>query len=317
MSKKLSKEDKKQIKEVLAKHKPNKKKQKSAQESVPYEKVFKDGICKVTSDFFSKTILFEDINYQLAEDDDKTAIFEGWCNFLNYFDTTISFQFSFLNITGNEKTFSDSISIQAQNDDFNSIRDEYGTMLKNQLAKGNNGLIKRKYLTFGVNADTYKKAKVRLEQIESHVYNNLKKLGVNMQILDGKDRLNLFHNMLHMSENNKFIFDWNWLPPTGLSTKDFIIPSSFYFGDSKKFKTGDKFGSTAFFQILAPELSDRVLADFLEIEANQNISMHVKSIDHIKAIKMIKRKLTDLEKTKIDEQKKAVRSGYDMGATCC
>ncbi len=55
-----------------------------------------------------------------------------------------------------------------------------------------------------------------------------------------------------------------------------------------------------------------MLADFLEIDGNQVVTMHIQSIDHIKATKMIKSKLTDLEKTKIDEQKKAVRAGYDM-----
>ena len=98
--------------------------------------------------------------------------------------------------------------------------------------------------------------------------------------------------------------------PTGLSTKDFIAPSSFNFGDSKQFKTGG-FGSVSFLHILSPEISDRILADFLDIDGNQNYP-YMKSIDHIKAIKMVKAKLSDLERVKIDDQKKAVRSGYDM-----
>ena len=308
----LTRSDKKEIERILSKHKPTQKKEKSAQQSIPYERVFQDGICKVDKDFYSKTILFEDINYQLAENEDKSAIFEGWSNFLNYFDTSIEFQFSFLNITGNEKNFEESISIEKQQDNFNSIREEYSEMLKKQLSKGNNGIQKRKYITFGIHTESYKKAKIRLEHIEMNVYSNLKKLGVRIESLDGKARLNLFHNMLHMDEKEKFHFEWNWLVPSGLSTKDFIVPSSFNFGDAKRFKTGDKFGAVSFLQILAPELSDRILADFLENEGNQNVVMHVQSIDHVKATKMIKRKLSDLERTKIDEQKKAVRSGYDI-----
>ena len=277
--------------------------------------MYKDGICRVRKDFYSKTILFEDISYKLAENEQKTAIFEGWCNFLNSFDTSIEFQFSFLNITGDEKTFEESIYIKAQDDEFNSIREEYGEMLKKQFSKGNNGIIKKKYLTFGIHVENYKKAKTRIERIGIDIYNNLKKLGVRITSLDGKSRLKLMHNMLHMDEKEKFKFEWKWLVPSGLSIKDFIVPSSFNFGEARQFKTGDKFGTVSFLQILAPELSDRILADFLEIESNQNVTMHVQSIDHVKAIKMIKRKLSDLEKTKIDEQKKAVKSGYDIGAT--
>ncbi len=296
----------------MARHNASNGKEKSAQDSIPYERLYPDGICKVEGDFYSKTILFEDINYQLAENEDKTAIFDGWCDFLNYFDPQINFQLSFLNLMGNEKTFEDSITIKEQDDAFNGIRREYSEMLLSQLSKGNNGILKRKYLTFGTNAKNYKKAKPRLERIESEVKSNLKRLGVRMESLDGKARLNLFHNMIHMDDNQSFHFDWKWLVPTGLSTKDFIAPSSFYFGDAKMYKTGNRVGTVSFLHILAPEISDRILADFLEIDGNQSITIHVKSIDHIKAVKMVKAKLTDLERIKIDEQKKAVRSGYDM-----
>lgn len=309
---KLNKKEKKAVGGILNKHKKSDNKDISAQDSIPYEHVYEDGICKVEGDFYSKTILFNDINYQLAENEDKKAIFEGWCDFLNYFDSTINFQFSFLNITGNTKTFEESIYIESQNDDFNSIREEYSEMLRKQLSKGNNGIVKKKYLTFGINAESRAKAKTRLDKIEMDIYNNFKKLGVVMEALDGKARLKLFHNMLHMDEKQKFQFEWKWLSQSGLSTKDYISPSSFYFGDGKFFKTGDKFGAVSFLQILAPEVSDRMLADFLEVEGNQNVTMHVQSIDHIKALKMVKRKLSDLERTKIDEQKKAVRSGYDI-----
>ncbi len=181
----------------------------SAQKSIPYEQVYKDGICKVAGKLYSKTILFDDINYQLAENEDKASIFESWCNCLNYFDTSIKFQLTFLNIAGNEQIFEDSIHIEAQEDDFNSIREEYTDMLKRQLSKGNNGIIKQKYLTFSIEADSLKKARTRLDRIEIDIYNNFKKLGVNIKSLDGKERLNLFHNILHMDTKNQFSFDWD------------------------------------------------------------------------------------------------------------
>jgi len=75
---------------------------------------------------------------------------------------------------------------------------------------------------------------------------------------------------------------------------------------------GKKYASVSFLQILAPELSDRILKDFLEIESNVVVNLHVQSIDQVSAIKTIKRTITDLDKSKIEEQKKAVRAGYDM-----
>lgn len=285
---------------------------KSAQDSIPYRHIFPDGICHVGDKLYTKTLQFGDINYQIAQNEDKTAIFESWCDFLNYFDSTIKFQLTFLNTTANTKDFEKSVFIAPQADDFDSIRTEYSEMLHNQLARGNNGLVKTKYLTFGIEAENIRIAKPRLERIENDLWNAFKRLGVQLTSLDGKQRLKLMHNILRMSGNDPFSFEWNWLAPSGLSTKDFIAPSSFEFKEKGTFRTGDKYGAVSFLQILAPELNDRVLSDFLEMESNLIVTMHIQSVDQMKAIKTIKRKITDLDKMKIEEQKKAVRAGYDM-----
>ena len=310
--KKLSRADKKQIEAAIARANRTDKKEKSAQDSIPYERMWPDGICRVSDGHYTKTIQFQDINYQLSQNEDKTAIFEGWCDFLNYFDSSIQFELSFLNLAASEETFARAINIPLQRDDFDSIRVEYTTMLQNQLAKGNNGLIKTKYLTFGIDADSIKAAKPRLERIETDILNNFKRLGVSAETLDGKARLAQLHGIFHMDEQLPFRFEWDWLPTSGLSTKDFIAPSSFEFRTGRQFRMGKKYGAVSFVQILAPELNDRMLADFLDMESSLIVSLHIQSVDQIKAIKTVKRKITDLDKSKIEEQKKAVRAGYDM-----
>ena len=310
--KRLSRADRKQIEAAIARANRTDRKEKSAQDSIPYERMWPDGICRVADGHYTKTIQFQDINYQLSQNEDKTAIFEGWCDFLNYFDSSIQFQLSFLNLAASEETFARAINIPLQGDDFDSIRVEYMTMLQNQLAKGNNGLIKTKYLTFGVDADSLKTAKPRLERIETDILNNFKRVGVAAEALDGKARLAQLHGIFHMDEQVPFRFEWEWLAPSGLSTKDFIAPSGFEFRTGKQFRMGKKYGAVSFLQILAPELNDRMLADFLDMESSLIVSLHIQSVDQIKAIKTVKRKITDLDKSKIEEQKKAVRAGYDM-----
>ena len=274
--------------------------------------MFPDGICRVTDSYYTKTVQFQDINYQLNQNEDKTAIFDGWCDFLNYFDSSVRFQLSFVNMSANKDNYARYITISPQGDDFDSIRLEYTQMLQNQLARGNNGLIKTKYLTFGVEADGLKAAKPRLERIETDILNNFKRLGVAAEPMNGMERLRLLHGMLHMDEQEPFRFSWDWLAPSGLSVKDVIAPSSFEFRTGRSFGVGRRIGCASFLQILAPELNDRMLADFLDMESSLIVSMHVQSVDQVKAIKTIKRKITDLQKMTIEEQKKAVRAGYDM-----
>ncbi|MCH4020716.1 MAG: ATP-binding protein [Erysipelotrichaceae bacterium] len=309
---KLTRAERKQIEAAIARANRSNKKQKSAQDSIPFQRMFPDGICRVTDHYYSKTIQFQDINYQLNQNEDKTAIFDGWCDFLNYFDSSVNFQLSFVNLAANKESYMDSIAIPQQEDAFNALREEYTSMLQNQLARGNNGLIKTKYITFGIESDTLKDAKPRLERVETDILNNFKRLGVSAETLNGHDRLRLMHDMLHIDEQKPFLFSWDWLAPSGLSVKDFIAPDSFEFATGESFSIGGKRCRACFLQILAPELSDRILSDFLDMESSIIVTMHIQSVDQVKAIKTIKRKITDLDKMKIEEQKKAVRSGYDM-----
>ena len=283
----------------------------TAQQTIPYLAMYPDGICKITEKKYSKSIAYDDINYQLAQADDKTAIFENWCDFLNYFDATVSVQLSFINRGTRSGGAEEVVAIPAQNDAFNSIRTEYADMLKHQLAKGNNGFVKSKYITFSVEADNLNAAKARLARIETDILNNFKVLGAAARPMTGYERLEALHSVFH-PEGEPFRFSWDWLTPSGLTTKDFIAPSSFRFGEGRYFRMGRKIGAVSFLEILAPELNDRMLADILDLETGIVVNLHIKSIDQTEAIKTIKRKITDLDKMKIEEQKKAVRSGYDM-----
>lgn len=308
---KLTRAEKRQIAEVIRRAKGDGKPH-TAQQTIPYITMFPDGICRLSDKKYSKSIQFYDINYQLAQADEKTAIFENWCDFLNYFDASVSVQLSFINQGARAGEAEAAIDIPPRDDAFNSIRAEYAAMLKHQLTKGNNGLVKKKYITFSIEADNVKQAKARLSRIETDVLNQFKVLGAQTDLMKGRDRLETLHSIFHPDNAEPFAFDWDWLAPSGLTTKDFIAPPSFRFGEGRSFRMGKKMGAVSFLQILAPELNDRMLADMLDLEIPMLINLHIRSIDQTEAIKTIKRKITDLDKMKIEEQKKAVRSGYDM-----
>ena len=312
MPENLTKEEQKQVREIVEKARRTDKVPHTAQESIPFDRMFQDGICRVGQDYYTKTIQFADINYQLALQEDKTEIFEEWCAFLNFFDSSVHFELSFMNMATDAEAFSRSIAIPHQKDEFNGVRDEYSTMLFRQMEAGNNGLTKTKFLTFGIHADSMKTAKPRLIHIETDILNNFKKLGVIAKTLNGKERLELMHKQFHMGDDEKFNFDWKYLARSGLSVKDFIAPSSFAFPNGRRFQMGSLYGCMSFLSIDASDISDRMLADFLGMESSQIVTMHIRSVDQNEAIKTVKHTITELDRSKIEEQKKAVRAGYDM-----
>lgn len=284
----------------------------SVQKTIRYKEMGRDGICRVQGKQYSKSIRFYDINYQLAQNEDKNAIFENWCDFLNYFDSSIQFQLSFINHKSSMKEFEKVIRIKPQNDAFDAVRMEYAQMLKQQLAKGNNGLVKSKYITFTIEADNINLARPKLERIESDILNNFKVLGVPAYPLTGEERLQILYETFNPENMMDFKFDYNSLVKSGLTTKDYVAPTSFVFKDGKTFMMGNTIGAVSYLQILAPELTDKMLAEFLDMDKDLIVNLHVQSVDQMKAIKLVKSKVTDINRMKIEEQKKAVRAGYDM-----
>ena len=299
-----------------AKKKPNAKRNErravvSAQQTIPYVAMHPDGICQLPGGLYTKTVEYEDINYAVASTEDQTAIFGGWSSFLNYFDSSLPFQLSFVNRRSRSANRY-KVNIPEQEDEFNSIRHEYVEMLKGQIAKSNNGIERTKYITFGLPAGSVAEARPRLGRVEADVMGNLKRLGVQSQPLDGRDRLAVLHGQMHPGSREPFRFSWKDIPQHGMGTKDYIAPDSFDFRQSRTFRVGQSWGAASYLQILASELSDKLLAEILELDAELTVTLHIQTVDQLRAIKTIKGKISDIGRMKAEEQKKAVRAGYDM-----
>ena len=306
---KLTAAEKRRVKRSIQKAQRDGKIPRDAVQTIPYRELFPDGLMQVNDKLFTKTLRFSDINYELAQPEDKEQTFDGLCDFYNALDSSMWAQMS---LRANLIDYRKSVTVPGQGDGCDDVRRELETILQAQLAKGNNGLIKRKYFTFGIEADSGQAARPRVERIEADLRNHLKNMGVRSEPLSGYDRLEVLHGIFHPDGREKLRFNWDAVVNTGLSTKPFIAPSSFDFRGGRTFKIGGMWGAASFLQIGASQLNDRVLSDFLNLDCSQIVTIHIKAVNQQEAIKTIKRKLTDIEKTKIEEQKKAVRSGYDM-----
>ena len=307
---KLTKEEIRELENRMAAIRKKNNRKASTQNTIPYTEMFRDGICWVHGNFYTRTIQFFDINYRLATFEEKNSIFSKYCDLLNYFDNTIQFQLTFENQRGNVEDLLEELEIPQQDDEFDGIRQEYSDMLKTQLVQGSNGRVLRKFITFGIESENLKTARMKLDGIAAEIINMLKAIGVKGTIMNGSQRLEAIYKSLSPFSDEPFIFDWGYRARSGMSTKDFIAPPSMQFKKSQ-FQISNAYGSIHSINILAGELSDEVLDDYMSLDHLLCINMHIKPYDQVEALKFIKLKLTDVEQMKIDEQKKATRSGYD------
>ena len=282
----------------------------TVQNAVPYMTMYRDGVCQVSENFYSMTVQFYEANYSLAEFDEQNDIFSKYCDLLNSFDNTIRFQLTFENQNRSKEKLVQSIQIPDQDDEFNDIRQEYSKMLTDKLLTGSNGQSTKKFITFGIESTSYKAARAKLMSIKNDVIKLFKAIGVEAEMLDGRERLETLYYSLNPFRNEPFVFDWDGMIHAGMDTKDFIAPPSMKF-NKQDFEIGNAYGAVWGMNILAGELSDEILKDFMEMQSLFCVNLHVAPLDQIDALKFVKRKLTNVEQMKIDEQKKASQSGYD------
>ena len=126
---KLSRAERKAIQAAISRAKQADDKTITAQDTIPYQRMLPNGICRVTDTLYSKTIQYRDINYQLSSNEDKQEIFDSWCDFVNYFDSSVGFQFSFCDLPAMSKMLGENLSIRPKGDDYDGIRREYTGML--------------------------------------------------------------------------------------------------------------------------------------------------------------------------------------------
>lgn len=314
----VDKATKKELEKAVKKAKLKGQIPESAQDTIPYEIPYEDGIFQSAPGYFTRTVAFEDITYQLLDNEPKNGLFERWCRVINYFEPEIHFQFNYGKMEMDKEEYAKDFVIPRGEEDFKRIRTEYSDVQTKQFAKGTNSLRKERYLTYGIHASDIRTARLKLDKISRQVEKNLKKLGSRSRELSGYERLFLLYRIFHPGSGEKFMWNFDLPVKTGLSSKDFVAPSSFSFKSgpdlnaARYFRCGDRIGAVSYIRVLASDMEDRIIADILNLDSNVWISIHGDTMARDKALDLAKDNVSGIQRLIITEQKNAVQSGYDM-----
>lgn len=310
--KSLRNEHKQQLKQEKKRQKklgPELKKAKTAQNCLMYRHLFEDGVMEIEPGHYSKTIEFTDINYQIARKEDQENLFVRYCEMLNGFSSDVNIQLTLRNKVIDAQKFSESMLLQKQNNELDPYIDEFNSMLKEKALHGDNSVVRSRRLTYTVKAKNYEQSLPLLNRIEVEVLSNLKRLGCLATVQTGEERVNDLADTFY--PNSPIHMSFNDLLYSNLHTKDFIAPASFDFSEKNTFRQGNQVAQVLYFKELPPDLNDQILSSITDISAPISISIHLYRIEQDIAVNLVKSKIAFMEQQKIDEQKKAQKSGYD------
>ena len=282
--------------------------------AIGFDAMYKDGICQVEEGLFSQTIAFEDISYQSAREENQQAIFSAYCQLFDYFGAESCVQLSVVNTPIPTSEIGRKRFFPTDDEDTEAYAREYNRILNDKMREGVSNLVRERYLTFATGAKDVDAAVPKLARMRTDAIQTLNKIRSGARVLDGEERLRAINSVLRPGK--PFTFSWEQLgPKSGLRTKDFVCPTSL---DFKPEGSGTCYLSEgAWCQVLAftrfgSELTDRCLADVIDLPMPLNVTLHIQAMDKAKAVAFVKKRLAWMDKEIIDEQMSAVKKGYDF-----
>ena len=282
---------------------------------IGYDAMYEDGIAQVEEGLFSQTIKFSDISYQSAREENQQAIFSTYCQLFDYFGAEASVQLNVVNTPIPADEIGNKVFFECHDPKHRPYVDEYNRILNKKMREGVSNLTRERYLTFAVGAKNVDAAVPKLARMRNDSMQTLARLRSDSEVVEGEERLRVLHSQLRPGHKLAGpVFD-ELSAKSCLRTKDVIAPSAIDFkpaGRNDCFEVDGMYGQVLGFRTFGSELSDRALADIIDLPLPLNVTLHIQAMDKSKAVALVKQRLAWMDKEIIDEQMSAVKKGYDF-----
>jgi type IV secretory pathway VirB4 component len=284
--------------------------------------VYENGIIETNKGVYTKSYLLQDVNFQIASQQEQEEMFLAYSDLLNLFPATAGVQISINNRNIDIEDFKQTVLIKPQKDNMNDLREEYNNMLLNKMQEGRNNMSREKYLTVSLPTETVEEAVSQFARLDNEISTTLKKIvRVETEAMTTAERLSVLHDLYNIDHENLFFkkasigekefraFTFRNLREKGISTKDLIGPESLEF-NKDYMMIGDKFARVLFLDNLPTFLSTDILPELTDVACNMLASVFYEPIAQDKGMKIIKNQIVNINSNVIDAQKRASKSGY-------
>lgn len=256
---------------------------KSVQDAIPIKRIYTDGIFYLGNNKYSKTFKFTDINFAIANNDDKESMFLKYSSLLNSFDSGTMTKITIMNRRLDKINFEKEMLFKKANDGLNLYRDEYNKILLDNVETSNR-IIQEKFITTTVEKKNILDARMYFSRTGTEIANRLSELNSKCIELDCNERLRLLHDFYRTKEESDFIFDIKNNMRKGHDFKDYISPDTM---EIKKdyIKIGDRYARVLFLKDYATFIKDSMITELTDLNKNLILSIDVLSVPMDEAVR--------------------------------
>lgn len=294
---------------------------KTVQQSIPYEKVYPNGIIQTKDDIYTKSYKLTDTNFRTATQEVQNNIFFSYGELLNYFQPDIRPQFVIWSHKLDKDEFKRDILHHMKNDGFDVYRKDINNILIEKVSEGQNSIVQDKYLIISVKAENVEIANGIFSRVDAEVATRLKTINeAQTEPMTLQERLELLYDIYNQDTDVKFFkkmnidgnearsFSLPWMLELGLTTKDMIGPNAMTF-ERDHFKLGDKYARSLYLRNLPTELHAEILTCLSEIGCNCLTSVHQNPYRQDEARKLVRNRMIDISANVAESAKKLAKQG--------
>lgn len=283
-------EKKKEVNE----YKKSKTKARSAQDTIPFDEVYENGLFR-NGETFSILFTFENIDYKVMRDKEKDNFYDKYMHFLNTLPQEIQYQELILNFPTDREMLEQAIvpknenqmcSLPVFNDYCNVMQRIIDTVAVQSCEQV---IIASISFTPRTKLDDVAVLFKHLKSLQDEALN----FSIKVTQLMPEEALAKFHHLYHMSDKEPFLLPTNYLQ-NDVNLKDYIVPSSFKF-KSKYIELGSCYSSVMFVKRFSYECDDEFIIDLLDNTYDIAVSKHLVRMDKTDSLKILKRQMDDLE----------------------
>ena len=274
----------------------------SVQDAIPIRRIWTDGIFQVGNQY-SKSWSFTDINYAIADKDDKMAMFLDYCALLNALDSGASAKITIHNRRIEKEAFERSVLLPLRGDDLDHYREEFNEMLRAQVTGTSNSMVRERYLTVSIVKRNIDEARTYFARVGTDLVTHLAKLSSVAAELSTPDRMRLLRDFFKAGQPPAFDFDLRQHAKRGHSFKDWLCPESLEFA-ADHFQIDARFGRVLYLQDYASYIKDSFISELCDLDRSMMLSIDILPVPTDEAARQLQNTLLGVETNVANWQRK-------------
>lgn len=294
---------------------------KSSQDTIPYSRVYKNGIFQSEGDLYTKTYELTDANFKTATQDHQDQMYYAYGDLINYFQPDVRPQFTIFNTKVDKEAFREHTLYQDKQDGYDKYRRAMNEVLEDKISEGQNNIVQKKFITVSVSAENIQVAANVFSRVDTEIAPKIKEINeADTAPMTLVRRLGLLHEIYNQSATTPFYkkmeiggekaetFSIQHMLEMGLTTKDLIAPMDIQFYDDY-FVIDDKLGRALSMRLYPTQLSADIMTDIASVPCTTLTSVHFSPMRQDEAIKLVRNQMLEVTRGMAQSAEKKAKKG--------